>query len=173
MCPPAYEDGWACAKSRACRSADTYIKRVYPCASEFEVWVSEFTICNAQLILSARIYGGNWTSFKAGPALSLSPPSITETQTQSSARPSAEHDWFEPIRASFPMQTGNHKHRTLFEPFFFCFYYNCLSITHPDSKVNFPPNLCPYEIHFFFFTNKFSLIGIPVFNLFGKDHSRV
>lgn len=56
----------------------------------FEVWVSEFTICNAQLILSACIYRGiehllKWAWLCHSPS-----PSITETQTQSFGRPSTE-----------------------------------------------------------------------------------
>lgn len=42
---------------------------------------------------------GNWTPFKVGLALSLSPSlSITETQTQSFGRPSAECSWLKHIR---------------------------------------------------------------------------
>lgn len=56
----------------------------------FEVWVSEFTICNAQLILSTCIYRGIEHLLKWAWLCHSSPsPSITGTQTQSFGRPSA------------------------------------------------------------------------------------
>lgn len=61
MCLYAYTSVGArvppCSRGRAHLRVAAYLG-VSPRASDFEVWVSEFTICNAQLILSACIYRG-------------------------------------------------------------------------------------------------------------------
>lgn len=75
--------------------------RVHACLF-FEVWVAEFTICNAQLILSACIYRGIEHLLKWAWLCHSLP--LHPLWRQSFGRPSAERGWLKHIRVLFTTQ---------------------------------------------------------------------
>lgn len=121
---------------------------------------------------------GNWTSFKVGLALSLSPLSITETQTQSFGRPSAERGWLKHIKGSFTTQTGEDytcsKCFILFQvqesPWFQCQFLSvniCLSCSKSVYlSMTFPKNVL--NTCTFFTLPSLNVIPIPQFSTKGK-----
>lgn len=117
---------------------------------------------------------GNWTSFKVGLALSLSPLSITETQTQSFGRPSAERGWLKDIKGSFTTQTGEDKRYTRFKRFIpfqvqcqLLSVYICLSCSKSVYlSMTIPKNAS--NTCTFFTLPSLNIIPIPQFSTKGK-----